>query len=157
MTVERFFYSHLLFYCSADKLSQVPRCSGLYFIHDNHKIYAGCAENLQVRMPKSVKRKGIIGRYAFIPIPGFTWLGMLDIEAEVIVSIFSIIYLNRLEERYDIDLLNKTHRHLLPAAAWDPLYAWMYEYQIAVAQTILINIGIPPELVTLKTLKSMDK
>ena len=108
-------------------------------------------------MPRSIKEQGIIGEYAFIPIPGFTHLGMFNIEAEIIVPMYSLIYLNSLDVKYDIILLNKTHRYLLPAAAWNPLHEWRYEYQIGVAQTILMNMGVPREMVMLKVLKSLDK
>jgi hypothetical protein len=106
-------------------------------------------------MPKSIKEKGIEGEYAFIPIPEFKRLSIIEIESEIIVSIFSLMYLNRLEERYNINLLNKTHRHLLPAAAWNPLYFWRYKYQISIAQTVLMKMGVPPELVTLKMLEPL--
>lgn len=150
MTAEDYPYSHLLFSRPVNDRPFIPKTSGIYFICGDKKIYIGYSENLNKRIPQSILYQKFGLNYHFLLLPVFSRPNLKEIEEEMIITAHTIIFVNRLEQKYNIELVNKTYLYGLPLAAWNPIFAHKYIYSTAVVQSVLRAMGVPPEDILLR-------
>ena len=142
-----FAYPHLIFTRKTKDYSHIPDFPGIYFLTDPGRIYIGRGGSLKTRIPGSVCEREYYGqhfsRFHFIPMPIFRSFDLHEIETQFITAANTIIYKNKLEEKYGLLLLNSTQVDMLPLSAWLPLCMKDYHYPVGAIQTVLKMMGIP--------------
>ena len=143
----QFAYSHLIFTREIKDYSRLPGLPGMYFLTDPGPIYIGRGGSLKKRIPESVREHQRYGqhfaRFHFIPMPIFRSFDLHEIETQFITAANTIIYKNKLEEKYGLSLMNSTQVDMLPLSAWLPSCMKNYHYPVGAIQTVLKMMGIP--------------
>jgi len=147
LTNNPFAYSHLIFTKETGDYKNIPDLPGIYFLTDSHRIYVGYGSSLKKRIPSSVRehkrRDQYFSHYHFIMMPVFKRSDLYQIETQFITAANTIIYKNKLEEKYGLSLMNSTQVYMLPLSAWLPSCRKNYHYPVGAIQTVLKMMGIP--------------
>ena len=147
LTNNPFAYSHLIFTKETGDYKNIPDLPGIYFLTDSHRIYVGYGSSLKKRIPSSVRehkrRDQYFSHYHFIMMPVFKRSDLYQIETQFITAANTIIYKNKLEEKYGLSLMNSTQVDILPLSAWLPSCMKNYHYPVGAIQTVLKMMGIP--------------
>lgn len=142
-----FTYSHFIFTRETKDYSHLPDFPGIYFLTDPGQIYIGRSGSLKTRIPGSVRERECYGQhfsqFHFIPMPIFRSFDLHEIETQFITAANTIIYKNKLEEKYGLLLLNLSQVYILPISAWLPSCMKNHHYTVGAIQTVLKMMGIP--------------
>lgn len=140
-------HSHLLFTREAKDYSYLPDFPGIYFLTEPRRIYVGYGKSLKTRIPDSAReheqRDQYFSHYHFIMMPVFNSADLYQIETQFITAANTIIYKNKLEEKYGLLLLNSSQVYILPLSAWLPSCMKNHHYPVGAIQTVLQMMGIP--------------